>query len=128
MKPEDSKRPAPFVIRSTSKRDTLIAILIATVLLGFLAYGIFHMSQPVQGNQLTGTIVAKQFTPLKEQLIDFDGRKLKGARESEGEYVLKVRVDADGGRVYEVPVTKALFEGKKEGDNLTFIRPRSEQK
>ena len=127
MTPEDPKR-APFVVRSTSKRDTLIAILVAAVILGFLGYGVFHMAQPVQGNQLTGTVVAKQFTPLKEQLVDFDGRKLKGARESEGEYVLKVRVDADGGRIYEVPVAKGLFEAKKEGDSVTFMRPRSEQK
>lgn len=128
MSPEDPKRPAPFVVRNTGARDTVIAILVATVILAFLGYGIFHMSQPVQGNQLTGTVVTKQFTPLKEQLVDFDGRKLKGTRESEGEYVLKLRVDAEGGRIYEVPVTKALFEAKKEGDSVTFMRPRSEQK
>ena len=122
------KRPAPLVIRNTTARDTVIAILIATVILGFLGYGVFHMAQPVQGNQLTGTVVAKQFTPLKEQLVDFDGRRLKGARESEGEYVLKVRVDAAGGRMYDVPVAKGLFEAKKEGDTVTFMRPRSEQK
>ena len=122
------KRPAPLVIRTTTARDTIIAILIATVILGFLGYGVFHMSQPVKGNQLTGEVVAKQFTPLKEQLVDFDGRRLKGVRESEGEYVLKVRVDAAGGRIYEVPVAKGLFEAKKEGDTVTFMRPRSEQK
>ena len=128
MTPGTPKPAAPFVVRSTTARDTIIAILVATVILGFLGYGIFYMAQPVQGNQLTGTVVAKKFTPLKEQFVDFDGRKLKGTRESEGEYVLKVRVDADGGRVYEVPVAKGLFEAKKEGDKATFIRPRSEQK
>ena len=129
MTPGTPKPAAPFVVRSTTARDTLIAILVATVILGFLGYGIFHMSQPVQGNQLTGTVAAKKFTPLKEQFVDFDGRKLKGTRESEGEYVLKVRVDgADGGRIYEVPVAKGLFEAKKEGDKVIFMRPRSEQK
>ena len=128
MTPGTPKPTAPFVVRSTTARDTIIAILVATVILGFLGYGVFHMSQPVQGNQLTGTVVAKKFTPLKEQFVDFDGRKLKGTRESEGEYVLKVRVDADGGRVYEVPVAKGLFEAKKEGDSVTFMRPRSEQR
>ena len=124
----DPKRPAPFVVKNTTARDTLIAILIAAVILGFLGYGVFHMSQPAQGNQLTGTVVAKQFTPLKEQFVDFDGRRLKGTRESEGEYVLKVRVEAGGGRIYEVPVAKGLFEAKQEGDQVTFMRPRSEQK
>lgn len=129
MTPGTPKPAAPFVVRSTTARDTFIAILVATVILGFLGYGIFHMSQPVQGNQLTGTVAAKKFTPLKEQFVDFDGRKLKGTRESEGEYVLKVRVDgADGGRIYEVPVAKGLFEAKKEGDKVIFMRPRSEQK
>lgn len=120
--------PAPrLVIPSTTKRDALIAILAGLLILAFVGYGIFQMSRPVPGNTLTGVIVGKVFTPQREQIIDFSGRKLKGAREIDGEYVLKVRVEADQ-RVYEVPVEKPVYESKKEGDSITFLRPESEQR
>lgn len=122
------KSPAPkVVVKSTTLRDALIAGLIAIAILGFVAYGILHMSQPVQGNKITGKIVEKQFIPLKEKQIEFSGRSIKGVRESEGEFILKVRVETESGRVFEVPVEKSLYELKKVGDPLTFMRPPSEQ-
>ena len=120
--------PPKLVVRNTTLRDALIAGLIAVLALGFVGYGIFHMGQPVQGNKLTGVVLEKQFIPLKEQQVEFSGRKLKAVRESDGEYVLKVRVDAEKGRIFEVPVAKSLYEAKKAGDALTFIRPPSEQR
>jgi hypothetical protein len=38
-----------------------------------------------------------------------------------------VRVEAEN-RTYDVPVEQPVYESKKVGDSLTFIRPRSEQK
>lgn len=116
------------VIRSTTLRDSLIAGVLALLVLGFIGYGIRHMAQPVQGNKLTGVIVEKQFTPLKEQMVEFSGRAIKGVKESEGEHVLKVRVDSEKGRIFEVPVEKSLYDFKKVGDSLTFMRPPSEQR
>ncbi len=123
------KPPGPrFIVRSTTARDAVLTVSITVLVLGFLGYGIFHMAQPVQGNKLTGTVVEKQFTPLKEKRIDFSRSKLTGARESEGEYLLRVRVDSEQGRVFDVPVARFLYETKKTGDLLTFIRPPSEQR
>lgn len=125
----NSPTPAPrVVVRRTTLRDTIIAGVLAALILGFIVYGVRHMAQPVQGNKLTGVIVEKQFTPLKEQMVEFSGRALKGTKESEGEHVLKVRVDSEAGRVFEVPVEKSLYDFKKVGDSLTFMRPPSEQR
>ena len=120
--------PAPrVVIASTTKRDAFIAIIAGLLVLVFLGYGIMQMSRPVAGNKLTGVVVGKVFTPQKEQMIDFSGRKIERTREIDGEYVLKVRVEKEN-RVYEVPVEKPMYESKKEGDSMTFLRPESEQR
>ncbi len=121
--------PRPrVVVRSTTARDALVAAVIAVLVLGFVGYGIFQMSQPVTGNKLSGVIVEKQFTPFKEQRIDFSRSKLERVKESEGEYLLKVRVDSEKGRVFDVPVQKPLYDARNLGDALTFLRPASEQK
>ena len=85
------------------------------------------MAAPVPGNKLTGVVTGKEFTPFKERQIDFSGRKIEAAREVDGEYVLKVRVDSEH-RTYEVPVEKPVYETKKAGDSFTFLRPLSEQR
>ena len=40
---------------------------------------------------------------------------------------MKVRVDAEGGRIFEVPVERKMFDEKKVGDSLMFLRPRGER-
>jgi hypothetical protein len=118
--------PARVVIRDHSWRNTFIAVGIGIVLLVFVGYGVMHMGSPVTGNKLTGTITEKVFTPQKERQISFSGRKIEGVKEIAGEYMMKVRVEAQN-RTYEVPVEQYVYESKKVGDSLTFIRPRSEQ-
>lgn len=123
MAPESS----PLVVPSTGRRDAIIAIVAGLVVLAFVFYGIMHMAQPVVGNKLTGTVIEKSFTPRKELQVSFSGRRIEGTKEITGEYVLKVRVDAEN-RTFEVPVEKEVFEGKNVGDSLTFLRPPSEQR
>lgn len=116
----------PVVVPSVGKREALIAVVFGLIILAFLGYGIMHMASPVQGNKLTGVILEKSFTPQKEQQISFSGRKIEGTKEVDGEYTLKVRVEAQK-RTYEVPVEKPLYESKQVGDSITFLRPASEQ-
>ena len=118
--------PARPVIPNTTKRDALIAVVVGLVVLIFVGYGVVHMSRPVAGNKLTGTVIEKVFTPLKERQVSFSGRKIQSVKEIAGEYVLKVRVEPDK-RIYEVPVEQPVYDSKKVGDTLTFIRPASEQ-
>ena len=123
--------PAPqprLVLKTNTVRDATIAIISVVLLLGLLAFGVMQLREKPQGNSLKGEIVEKVFTPMKEEIVEFSGRRLKATRQSEGEFVLKVRVDSEGGRVFDVPVSKAIYVSKKKGDSLTFIRPKSEQK
>ncbi len=119
--------PPRVVIPGTTKREALVAVIAGLLVLAFVGYGIVHMSSPVVGNKLTGVIVEKAFTPQKERMIDFNGRKIERTREIDGEYLLKIRVEEEN-RIYEVPVEKPVYQSKKAGDSMTFMRPESEQR
>jgi hypothetical protein len=121
--------PTPrYVAPDTRRRDTLIAVIVGAVLLAFVVFGLFAMSQPhVSENILVGVVVGKQFTPQKEEQVSFSGRKLQGTKQIDGEYVLKLRVEKEN-RVYEVPVEKSTYDLKSEGDKMEFVRPASEQR
>jgi hypothetical protein len=124
-----NQAPQPrVVLKSTTKRDAVVAGLLAIVLLAMVGFGIIQLGKGEEGNTLSGKIVGKEFIPLKETTIEFKGRTLTKARESDGEYLLKVRVDSEAGRVFEVPVPKQTYQAKKEGDSLKFVRPPEEQK
>jgi len=120
--------PPRLVLPDHTKRDALWATAIGLLILAFLAYGIWQIARPVlvQGNERTGVIVGKKFTPARERQIRFSGKKIQGTRETDGEYLLEVRVVGEN-RVYEVPVEKAIYAGKAIGNSMTFLRPESEQ-
>jgi len=120
--------PTPVIVKRTTLRDAVIAGVFIVGILVLLAYGVVHLAEKPKGNTLTGEVVGREFKPLKEQLVEFRGNTLKRTRESDGEYTLKVRVDSEGARIFDVPVPKATYESKKPGDSLTFMRPLSEQK
>lgn len=120
--------PPRVILPDTKRRDTLIAIGIGAVLLVFVALGLMTMSKPHESaNTLVGVVVARQFTPQKEQQVSFSGRKLEGTKEIEGEFVLKVKVEKEN-RTYDVPVEKRIYDAKTVGDKLEFVRPPSEQR
>ena len=122
-----SAPPPRIIIPNTSKRDLCIAVAVGALVLAFIGYGVMHMASPVTGNKLIGIVEGREFTPFKERQVSFNGRAIEGVQEIDGEYVLKVRVDAMH-RTYAVPVEKPVYEAKKDGDSLTFIRPPSEQR
>lgn len=119
--------PPRVVIKTNSAREVAITIISVVLLLGLLVFGVMQLREKPQGNSLTGEIVEKVFTPMKEEIVEFNGRRLKAAHASEGEYVFKVRVDSEAGRVFEVPVPKSIYVSKEKGDSMKFIRPQSEQ-
>lgn len=126
MNPPQNKS-APVVIPDNSWRNTLIAVGAGILLFIFVGYGVMQMGSPVQGNKLTGQIVEKVFTPQAERQVAFTGRKIEGVKEIAGEYVLKVSVGPEK-KIYDVPVEQFVYDSKKVGDSLDFIRPPSEQK
>ena len=124
-----SGAPLPrVVIPATTARDRFIALGIGGIVLAFVIFGVLSMGgKHVSPNLVTGVITAKQFTPQREDQVSFSGRKLLAARAIEGEYLFKVRVEKEA-RTYDVPVEKAVYEAKQQGDKLEFVRPRSEQR
>jgi hypothetical protein len=126
-KPAPPTPPKRVIIEDHTWRNTLIAVGAGIVVLIFVGYGVLQMGSPVKGNKLTGTIVEKVFTEQKESQVAFSGRKIEGVKEIAGEYVLRVRVEVQK-RTYDVPVEQYVYDSKKVGDPLTFIRPPSEQK
>ena len=119
--------PSRVIVPNTTRRDALIGGIVGLLILVFIGYGVVHMSQPVTGNKLTGTVIEKVFTPQKERQVSFNGRHIEGTKEIAGEYLLKVRVESQK-RTYEVPVEQSVYDARQVGDSLTFIRPPSEQR
>ncbi|HEX8295015.1 MAG TPA: hypothetical protein VF593_01845 [Chthoniobacteraceae bacterium] len=120
-------RASRVVVRSTRGRDALLVVA-GLLAVACVIWAISSMSKPYRSpNILRGTVVAKQFIPGKEEQVSFNGRALAGARQSEGEYLLKVKVEAEN-RTFEVPVSKSAYERKKIGDSLEFVRPPSEHR
>jgi hypothetical protein len=127
--PPPPPRPGRVVVQSTSNRDILIAVGVALVVLGLVVAGMLalrnYQAQPSK-NQLTGVITAKHDIGEREQQISI-GRKGLATKDGDSGYSFDVRVEPSG-RVYEIPVTKQMFQAKKVGDKQTFIRPPSEQR
>jgi hypothetical protein len=124
-------RPIPprVVIPSTKKRDTLIAVGVGGALLALIAVGISltggRIGQP-SANQLTGIVVAKHESGEVEKEISFNKKGMK-SKETDSGYSIDVKTEP-GGRIYELPVSRELWETRKIGDKQSFIRPPSEQR
>lgn len=122
--------PDPRVIvPNTSKRDTLIAVGAGLVVLVLIIVGISLLNNQMnlqKENQLSGVIVAKHDAKQVEKEITY-GKKGLSARETDTGYSFDIRVDKEN-RTYTVPVSRELYEGKKVGEEQSFIRPPSEQR
>lgn len=109
----------PFVVPSTTRRDTIVAVLVGGIILGLILFGVSKMGGRVAGLNLTGTITKKTFVPFKEEQVTF-GKKKMNALKIDGEYEFEVMVN---GTLYIVPVHKGVYEAKKEGESFTFPKP-----
>lgn len=124
--PGDSPRP---VVPNTSRRETIFGLVCGVAVLGFLIYGVLTMSttqQKASSNTLSGQVVGRKLTPLKEEQVSF-GRAGLSEQKLAGEYVFMVHVKSEN-RTFEVPVDANTFEAVRDGANFSFMRPRSEQK
>lgn len=119
--PNPSEGKKPLVIETVSSRERIIAILIGLACLLVVLFAVSKLGNRLASNTLTGTIIAKSFTPLKEEQITL-GRQGVKARAKDGDYEFRVNVQ---GREYIVPVYKETYKSKKEGDTFTFARPPS---
>ena len=116
-------------VPSTSKRDTIIAVLAGLLVLALIVMGMSMLNKSTalqQSNQLSGVIVAKNDAGQVEKEISVGRGGLK-AKEVDSGYSFDIRVEKEN-RTYTVPVNRDLFESKKVGDEQSFIRPPSEQR
>ena len=111
----------PFVVKSTTARDVTIAVAAGVALLGFVIWGILHMSQDVTGHaMLTGKIVSKHFEPQPEEQLTI-GKGGLDEKELDGIYTMQVRTG--DGETYKVFVEKPVYESHQTGDELSFLPP-----
>jgi len=112
------KDRAKVVAPNTTRRDILITIIGGLFALGIFVWGIAALWKTVPHNTLTGTILAKHFTPQPEEQITI-GKSGLSERKLDGEYRFDVRADRDG-KTYTVWVDKRDFEARKIGDKFQF--------
>ena len=108
-----------------SRRDIITAVLIAVAVIGFIAFGIVQMGSG-SGNLISGVVTGRSATGERETLFDVSTKGVKSKTADTG-YSLKVWVEKEK-REYEVMVEKDIWEKKKDGDTLEFLRPTSEQR
>jgi hypothetical protein len=108
-----------------NRRDIIIGVLIALVLLGFVVAAILQSFKTPE-NLLTGVVRAKNEPGMKETRMTVS-RKGVNEKTADTGYSLKVWVESQQ-REYEVMVMKEVWEQKKIGDPLQFLRPPSEQR
>ena len=109
----------PYVVPSTARRDLAIGLAIGLVAVGLVLFGIVQMSGGIVGKTLTGTVIAKRFTPLPHDEITVGKRGLH-AKHLEGDYYIDVRV---GEHTYTLLVDPDSYNAKKQGDAMIFMRP-----
>ena len=123
--PSAPQPPRPrVVVPRVNRRDILIGALIAIVALGFIAAAIFQSGRP-PGNLLTG-LVRERSAPAPRETLMTVSRKGVTEKTADTGYSLKVWVESEK-RAYDVMVEKEIWDKKKPGDSMEFLRPPSEQ-
>ena len=134
--PEPTRTPAPpqasavgkkplVVVSRFSRRDIIVMIAIVIALVGFILLAIYDSTKPPK-NMLKGVIRGKSSTGEREMLIEVRPRKGVTSKTEDTGYYLKVFVPEEN-REYTVIVEKELWEKKKEGEPMEFLRPPNEQ-
>lgn len=125
--PPASATKKPIVVASgLNKKDVILIVTIAAALIGFIVLAVLYSTKPPK-NTLRGVIQGKHATGERETLLNVSSRKGVSSQTVDTGYYLKVFV-AEENRTYDVIVEKELWEKKKEGDTLDFLRPPNEQK
>jgi hypothetical protein len=124
VKPPSVPRPANHrALPSPRLRDAAIASAAGAAVLAFILFAIFYFSRQADSTGgLTGTIIAKSFVPRPETQITF-GQGGLSSRAIAGEYIFRVRVPAEGGRIYRVSVSAATYGNHEVGETFYFLRP-----
>jgi len=118
------KRPK-LIVPSVNRRDVIIGVVIALALLGFIIAAIVFSGSPPR-NLITGVVKSHLSTGERETLMTVSKKGVSEKTADTG-YSLKVWVESEK-REFEVMVEKEVWDKKKDGDTIEFLRPPSEQR
>ena len=129
--PQPRKPPGPRVIVScVSRRDIIIGVLVGIAVIGFIVFAVFFSGGYKERNKLDGIVRGHNAPGLRETQMTMGlekiARKPVTEKTIDTGYSLKVWVESEK-REYEVMVSKEDWDKTKDGDTLSFMRPKSEQ-
>lgn len=123
--------PAPIpprprvVVPRVSRRDILIALLVTLAVIGFILVAIFSAGGYKEHNKLSGVVRAHNKPGPSETLMTVS-RKGVSEKTADTGYSLKLWAESEK-REYDVMVSKEDWEKTKDGETMSFLRPKSEQ-
>lgn len=128
--PPPAPQPVPgprkplVVVPGITRRDVIIAVAIFLAISGFIWLSMNTIGQRPK-NTLVGVVQGRSATGERETLLDVRRQGVTSQSVDSGFY-LHVFVK-DENRTYKVTVEREVWEQKKDGDTLQFLRPRNEQ-
>ena len=133
--PPPSPQPQPkrpkLVVPGVNRRDVIIGVLIAIMVLGFVLFAVLSTGGYKERNKISGVVRARNAPGLRETQLTVGLQKKPSKpvveKIADTGYSLKVWVESEK-REYEVMVEKDLWETKKEGDTIEFLRSLREQR
>jgi hypothetical protein len=128
--PPRTPRPK-LVVSGVNRRDIIIGIVIAVVILGFILLAVLSTGGYKERNKLSGVIRARNEPGLRETQttvgLERTPRKPVTEKTIDTGYSVRVWVESEKSE-REVMVSKEDWEKAKVGDTLEFLRPPSEQR
>lgn len=107
--------------RRSRRRDVLIGLASAILLIGFLLLAITTLHKEVGGKGIKGRITRMEFIPRPETQISIGSQGLH-KREIAGTYRLYVTDDASG-HAYVVEVDPLVYRRQRVGGTFYFVPP-----
>ena len=130
-KPAPAGSPAPqpprprVIVSGVNRRDIIIGVLVALVVIGFIAFAVLNSGGYKERNKVSGIVRAHNSPGPRETLMVVSKKGVTEKTADTG-YSLNIWVESEK-REYEVMVSKEGWDKAKDGDPMSFLRPKSEQ-
>ena len=118
-------RPRVVIVDDWSRRDIIIGLLIALAVISFITFAIFNSGGYKERNKPTG-VVRSHNSPGPRETLMVVSKKGVTEKTADTGYSLNIWVESEK-REYEVMVSKEDWDKAKDGDPMSFLRPKSEQ-
>ncbi len=109
-------------LRANSRRDRLVSLVIASVVMMFLVFAVLELSKGYRG--VNGVITEKRFVEAPEVQFTLGDGGLK-RKDIEGSFYFVLHVPQED-KQYTLRVDKALYDSKAVGEAFYFVRPPEE--